>query len=232
MPKFTFECSIPNVARTCTLALHNIQSLKAHIQDLRAHKTLIQADCICLTETWLDEDIDNVPELPGFIFKHNPRANCYDNSEPLFAELRQQQRGGVGIYFLDNIDINVIIPERSNLECLYFEVPRVNLTAAVLYRPNSYTIGMFRQQLLQVICKLEKHPGRKVIMGDLNEDIFKSCTILKLMEEHGYTQQVQTATTEKGTLIDHVYIKGTEDVIVEVVQTYYSVHEAILISFL
>ena len=68
---------------------------------------------------------------------------------------------------------------------------------AVLYRPSTYKIDLFRQQLLTVICELEKHPGKKVIMGDFNKDVFVSSTILKLMEQHGYTQHVQAATTEK-----------------------------------
>ena len=74
--------------------------------------------------------------------------------------------------------------------------------------------------------------GRKLSWETLNEDVFVSSTILKLMEQHGYTQHVQATTTEKGMIIDHVYIKYTEDVIVEVVQTYYSFHEAILISLM
>ena len=192
----------------------------------------MKADCICPPETWLNVGTEELPELPGFRFNHNPRANCYDDTEPLFTELKQQQRGGVGMYYSDNIDINVLIPEQCNLECLYFAIPHVDLTGAVLYRPSTYKIDVFRQQLLKVICELEKHPGKRVIMGDFNEDVFVSSTILKLMEQHGYTQHVQAATTEKGTLIDHVYIKGTEDVIVEVVQTYYSFHEAILISLM
>lgn len=189
----------------------------------------MKADCICLTETWLNTGIDETPQLSGYIFSHNPRGNCYDDSEPIFAGLKQQERGGVGIYSSDKIDVQVLIPEKCNLECLYFEVPHANLIAAVLYRPSSYKIDVFRQQFLQVIFELENHPGRKLIMGDFNEDIFTSSTIAKLLDQHGYSQQVQTATTEKGTLIDHVYFKGAGDVVVKVVPTYFSFHEAILV---
>ena len=59
-----------------------------------------------------------------------------------------------------------------------------------------------------------------------------SSTIGKLLEQHGYSQHVHTATTEKGTLIDHVYCKDAGDVTVEVVPTYFSFHEAILVSLL
>lgn len=66
---------------------------------------------------------------------------------------------------------------------------------------------IFRQQLLNVITELERDSGTKVVKGDFNEDIFTSSTIANLMEQHGYSQCVQKATTEKGTLIDHVYVK-------------------------
>lgn len=71
-----------------------------------------------------------------------------------------------------------------------------------------------------------------MIIGDFNEDIVTSSTVLKLMEQHGYNQHVQNPTTEKGTLIDHVYTKDMEGISVNVVQTYYSFHQAILISLL
>ncbi|XP_062409039.1 uncharacterized protein LOC134100005 [Sardina pilchardus] len=204
LPEFNFGMSVSsNMNPVCTVALHNVQSLNAHIQDVQSHKALMNADCICLTETWLNVDTEEGPQLPGYVFKHNPRGNCYDDSEPAFAALKQQQRGGVGVYCSENIDAQVSIPERCNLECLYFEIPHANLTAAVLYRPSSYKIDMFREQLLQVIFELEKHPGRKLIMGDFNEDIFASSTILKLLERHGYTQHVQAATTEKVLLLEH-----------------------------
>ena len=233
MPQFAFEKSVfCNVNTTLRVAFHNVQSLRAHIQDMHAHTSLMQADCICLAETWLNKGTEETLQLPGYGFTHNPRACCYDDSNPLFAKLMQQQGGGVGLYYSNKIELNTFLPEKRNLEWLYFSVPRADLMAAVLYRPSSYTINTFRQQLLQVISELDKHTGKKIIVGDFNEDAFMSSTILKLMDRHGYTQHVQTATTENGTLLDHVYIKDTEDASVQVVQTYYSYHEAILISFM
>ncbi|KAI2646624.1 ATP-dependent DNA helicase PIF1 [Labeo rohita] len=151
------------------IALLNVQSLKAHFQDVLAHKVLMNADCICLTETWLNAD-EKAQELqiPEFVFKHNPRAKCYDNSTALFTELKHQRGGGVGMYCSDKIKCNIITPEHWNLECLYFIVPHVNLTAALLYRPTTYKSDMFRQQLLHVIEEIEKHPGQKIIISEIN----------------------------------------------------------------
>ncbi len=47
-----------------TIALHNVQSLRAHVQDIQVHGQLMNADCICLTETWLKvEDMCRYQDL-------------------------------------------------------------------------------------------------------------------------------------------------------------------------
>ncbi|XP_026114512.1 uncharacterized protein LOC113092934 isoform X2 [Carassius auratus] len=229
MPRLALEnYSFVKAPGMFTIALHNVQSLRAHVQDLQVHRQIMNADCICLTETWLK--VEDQVQIPGFVFKSNPRAKCYDNSTPLFTDLKQQRGGGVGLFCCESIHFNVRVPEPCNLECLYFAVPHLSLNAALLYRPNSYPLNLFRQNMLHVIDELEKQSGKKVIMGDFNEDILTSSTIGTLMELHGYSQHVQHPTTEKGTLIDHVYVKDAENVSVEIVQTYYSFHQAVLIS--
>ncbi len=52
------------------------------------------------------------------------------------------------------------------------------------------------------------------------------------MGKIGFHQHVTQETTEKGTLIDHVYVKTTRfDVECAVMPTYFSDHEGILCSF-
>nr|XP_055075157.1 uncharacterized protein LOC129454640 [Misgurnus anguillicaudatus] len=223
--------SFTNTPGIFRIALHNVQSLKAHIKDIQAHRPLLDTDCICLTETWLKaEEKEDSVQIPGFTFKHNPRPNCYDSSSPLFSNLKQQRGGGVGIYCCQNMVSNVIIPEPCNLECLYLIIPHVRLNVALLYRPNVYPIDLFRLNVLHVISDLEKLPGTKLIMGDFNEDILTSSTIRMLMAFHGYSQNVQQPTTEKGTLIDHVYVKDSQNISIEIISTYYSFHEAVLVT--
>ena len=52
-----------------------------------------------------------------------------------------------------------------------------------------------------------------------------------MMSMNGYKQHVDTATTENGTLIDHVYSKGMNALEAEVIPVYYSYHEAIKVLF-
>ena len=69
-------------------------------------------------------------------------------------------------------------------------------------------------------------------MGDFDEDVLhKNSQVKKSMDNHGYRQCVSVATTERGTLLDHVYVRNMNDVHVAVVPTYYSYHEAVIIHF-
>ncbi len=47
----------------------------------------------------------------------------------------------------------------------------------------------------------------------------------------GYKRCVEDATTENGTLIDHVYLRGLESVKTEVIPRYYSYHETVKTKF-
>ena len=70
------------------------------------------------------------------------------------------------------------------------------------------------------------------IMGDINENVFKSSTICNLLTGKGYSQHVKQPTTQRGTLIDHVYFKSLlYEIEAIVLPTYFSDHEAVLCSF-
>ena len=212
------------------VAYHNIQSLSAHFLDLEANKLLLNADCICLTETWLKPDSPLAPfSLEQFTFQHNPRFNCYRPTTLTTEALKLRDHGGVGIYWRSEKGINVTTPQLTNIECVIFDVPEINIIAAVLYRPNFYQIKDFRANLELLISEMNSRKGGKIIMGDFNENVFKSTTILQLFQKYGYKQIVTTATTDEGTLIDHVYVKGIS-VDIDVIPTYYSHHNALYIT--
>ena len=77
-------------------------------------------------------------------------------------------------------------------------------------------------------------------MGDFNEDLCEYATpsaetlrLLNFMSANGYSQLVNTATTDRGTLIDHVYCSHELDnvlAVIEVSDCYYSDHDIMLCS--
>ena len=75
-------------------------------------------------------------------------------------------------------------------------------------------------------------------MGDFNEDLCEyvipsaeTLRLLNFMSANGYSQIVNTPTTDRDTLIDHVYCSHELDnTVIEVSDCYYSDHDIMLCS--
>ena len=71
-----------------------------------------------------------------------------------------------------------------------------------------------------------------IVLGDVNISPASSSPLIQLMSSRGFTQLVQVPTTDSGSLIDYIYYNGTTDnTFVDVVDTYYSDHDATYLSF-
>ena len=71
-----------------------------------------------------------------------------------------------------------------------------------------------------------------IVMGDFNEDLLKRTSkVYDLMMEYNYHQHINSSTTEGGTLLDLVFVRGMDSVETEIIPIYYSYHEAIKILF-
>ncbi|XP_048256969.1 uncharacterized protein LOC125382713 [Haliotis rufescens] len=232
MPKFmTRNQRIYDGHPTCTLIMQNIEGLQSHIKDLQNDKRFLESDFICLTETWLsDSHPADEPKLDGFTLHHKPRSKCYESSEPILMQLKNQRHGGVGVYSSEVKTCEFTQLPVSNLEYLCMYVMEVQAHVVVIYRPSSYTVDIFRKHMLQLVQELDNRSGRSIIMGDFNENILSSSSIQTMMESNGFTQMVSEPTTEGGTLLDHVYVKGLENVSVQILPTYFGYHEAIEIK--
>ena len=69
-----------------------------------------------------------------------------------------------------------------------------------------------------------------IVMGDFNDPNMHG-TIYNVIHGRGFTQLVQQPTTDKGSVLDHVYYNmNSNGIIVEVCDTYYSDHDTVLVS--
>ncbi|XP_051272040.1 LOW QUALITY PROTEIN: uncharacterized protein LOC127372410 [Dicentrarchus labrax] len=213
--------------------LMNVQNLTPHVTDLALCTQHLQLNCIAVTETWLPAvySLETV-KMDGYAFHNHPRSLPYNSSNPLFKQIRDQQHGGVGMYSAENLAYSIIPVPNVHLECLVYHCLHYNILIAVIYRPPSYTITLFKENLETLLNWLNHQSTTIAVMGDFNDNILKSSTIYKFMTDKGFIQIVKQATTEKGTLIDHVYVKTSHyDVQSVVLPTYFSDHEGILCSF-
>ena len=77
----------------------------------------------------------------------------------------------------------------------------------------------------------DNHKGGVLI--SVVDDVFNrsDSRILNLMSTNGFKQLVSTPTTDRGTLIDHIYYnRSSDDIIIEVCDTYYSDHDTVYCS--
>ena len=72
-----------------------------------------------------------------------------------------------------------------------------------------------------------------IVLGYFNEDLVQNpdSRMLSLMSNNGYKQLVQSPTTDRGTLIDHVYYnRPPGSTVLQVHDTYYSDHDTVCLS--
>ena len=193
----------------------------------------LQLNCIAVTETWLPEAFSSESvKIQGYSFQNQPRSSSYSSSNHTLANIQEQQHGGVGMYSLDSLPYEVITVPHLILECLVYNYTTSRILIAVIYRPPSYPMSQFKDNLTKLIDWLDPMSTTVAVIGDFNDNIFKSSSISNFMAGKGYIQHVTQATTEKGTLIDHIYIKTTGyDIETVVSPTYFSDHEGITCSF-
>ena len=219
--------------QTLNVFYMNVQSLARHVADVARCTQHLQPNCIAVTETWhsADSSLDMV-QIDGYSFHSCPRSVSYSSSLPVLKELQGQQHGGVGMYCTDNVAYEIINVPHVNMECLVYSFVSYNIVLVIIYRPPSYPISLFKQHLGKLLDWVDPLSEDIAVIGDFNDDIFKSSSIAQFVISRGYVQLVTQATTENGTLIDHVYVKTVEyGVEAVIVPTYFSDHEAIVCRF-
>ncbi|XP_062599557.1 uncharacterized protein LOC134261102 [Saccostrea cucullata] len=232
MPKLleiTTNLAEPDCKR---IVLHNIQGLPANFKEMISDTRFQKANVICLTETWLQEPSSVQFSLQGFRFIHTLRKNSYDKSNELYSKIQNSNGGGVGTYIHDDEEARQIDIPVPNIEVVAF-VFQENISIFTVYRPSSLIKDFFISSLEQLTNFIKRECENCIILGDFNENaVDDTGPIQKFLNDHGFKQLVTFPTTEGRTIIDHVYVYGLEEYLIDVslLPTYYSYHEAIIVK--
>ena len=216
---------------TLTLVHHNTEGLPAHIGDIKRHHELCLADVLCLTETHLQGSfVADSLQLDGYnMFKRN-RHTSYTK----YPQMASKGGGGVAVYVRNHIQVRErqYLHNVTDLEfvALKVEAPFCAVIAAV-YRPPDYSLRPFLENLVSLLDALEVldcHPV--IVCGDFNENQLLGSTkpILELFQSKGYVQLITSATTDKNTLLDLIFISQPQRCLQSgVMRTYYSYHNPV-----
>ena len=109
------------------------------------------------------------------------------------------------------------------------------ILVVVVYRSPSVPYKVFVQDVEVLLKQLSKHIVT-IILGDFNDDQTdgKDTTLRQLMRQFDFKQLITEATTDHGSLIDHIYFN--RDMFYEyyvetkVRDTYYSDHDTVLFT--
>ncbi|XP_076838347.1 uncharacterized protein LOC143483367 [Brachyhypopomus gauderio] len=210
---------------------HNTEGLSAHIEDVKSHHEICLADILCFTESHLSgQFVPDSLRLANYQMHKRNRHVSYSTH----SHLANKNGGGVAIYVKHNIEASIMqyIQNVTDLEFLVLKVEApIQALISVIYRPPDYSINLFLPNLCSLLNSLEiiEH-GPVIICGDFNEDLLSASKkpIFELFQSRGYTQLITAATTEKNTLLDHVYISNRQHCASSgVLQTYYSYHNPV-----
>ncbi|XP_078340715.1 uncharacterized protein LOC111117892 [Crassostrea virginica] len=192
MQKYLLDGNVENIEKIGnhkSILLFNVQSLRAHFQEVISDNRLTRADMVCLTETWLrsNEHVQDL-EIPDFKFHHVTREQCYDNSSDVFKRLQKARGGGVGVYEKktnEGIFINAL--ECKNIEGMSIEIRADEIVVLVLYRPSVLPVDSFLETLQQMLYFYKKRFRNIIITGDMNEDTKTKGPIQSFCESIGLT---------------------------------------------
>ncbi|XP_062579086.1 uncharacterized protein LOC134241009 [Saccostrea cucullata] len=233
MPQLTLP-SFDTLDQGIIIFLHNIQSLNKHFVCLQKDVRFRNADIICITETWLRSG-QNVSafEMNGFHFYQAARGDLYDDSNAQTLQLRGSKGGGVAVYVKETEQENIVHSlDVKNIEGICVKCVSKELVVLTIYRPNSLDIAQFLIQFEKAIALYKSVFKFVVCLGDFNEDARYVGSIQNFMIQQGFRQIVDFNTTEGATILDHVYLSTSLQAKVEKVPTFYSYHDALMVTLL
>ena len=182
----------------------NINSLLAHIDDIRVFRSYSKIDVLAINETKLDSSVhDNEILLPGFEIARKDRI------------VNGRNGGGVCIYLRNNLNFNI----RSDLlddqlECITVEItkPRSKpFLVSTWYRPPSSPSNLYHE-FEKLIDKIDAEDLELYLLGDLNSDFlpanvnnFNAQALANIFDIYGLNQLITEPTRitpTSRTLID------------------------------
>ena len=188
---------------------------------MQADTELKSADVLCFCETWLSQTQPSPVIKFGHIVLRCDRTS-HSGGTMISMPFTMQPSNHTVSFMIDGIECLV---SRLHLNGKYLQL-------ALVYRSPNISVGVFISFITKLLQDLKQLDTTTIVLGDFNDDLLKYAhsRVETVMSSHGYTQLIRHATTDRGTLIDHVYFnKQCKDVhvCVQVRDVYYSDHDAV-----
>jgi hypothetical protein len=210
------QCQLLQSSQHLTISLLNIRSIRNKIHDITS------GSCLALAKHGYVQD--DLPEL----FDNNVILRC--------DQTGGNHCGGVMISLINTITVCSVRKITSNgIECLLCKLLLPNndqFNIVLLYRSPTASITSLVNILSQVLVNISIPT---FILGDFNIDYLQQSQsqLSDILNAHSFVQLVQNATTDQGSLLDHVYFNtNTDNLVTEVHDTYYSDHDTLYVTIM
>ena len=185
------------------LALLNVRSLNNKtflVNELIKENNL---DCICLTETWLNDDTAKATLIeacpPDYSFHQVSR--------------KSKRGGGVAAIFSSKLLFKITeLGEFTSIEYLAIELKTESVLFVIIYRPPKHS-PIFIQEFSELLSLCVTRYDKIVLNGDLNIHVNKKADqrtieLLNLLTSFDLTQHITDPTHQHGNTLDLLITTG------------------------
>ena len=193
------------------------------MDDIHCDNNINAVDIMCFGETWLSLSQPSPRIRDGHVVLRCDRVSGNSKGGVLMSVPSNMQPSHTSTYTSHGIE--------GLTTRLY--VHNTDIQIALLYRPPSVPTATFTTVINTLVTCMSLYNLPTIILGDFNEDLYGNTHshIFDIMTSSSYVQLVGSPTTDRGTLIDHVYFnRPSDDVVVQVHDTYYTDHNAVYCS--
>ena len=169
--------------------------------------------------------------FPEYTLYHTDRSEAFIKDLPVIFKAADMDRGGVAMLIKQTNLQRPIIFKTTHLEVVGAFVN--NVLVVTFYRSPTYHMELFMDNLIQLLTEIQNLSQLSIITGDFNINVLhcNENKLVKCLEGYGYTQIVNIPTTEGGTCLDLIFVRGLANMsIINILPTYYSYHDAVEVS--
>ena len=210
----------------------NVRSYLSKLDDIVGDESIAHADIMCFTESFLK------PHQHVNSLTLNGESSILYRYDRVTTSSQNLSNGGVMIACASSLQPHSIsIQHPPSLEIVSIMVSThrdLQMCVVVVYRRPQLPLRSLLSLLEDYLGDLPHQTMPTVIVGDFNENLLSSpssSVLLQFMASQGFTQLVQAPTTDSGSLLDHIYYnQASTRSVVEVIDIYYSDHDACFLS--
>ena len=211
----------------------NVRSYMPKQEDVKCDLAMNHVDIMCFTETFLKPH----QHVGGHLFLNMEDFEVF-RFDHVATSSQSLSNGGIMIACATSLlpeSMNISHPSLLEIKSITVTIHSdLRMCVVAVYRRPQLPLATFLTLLNDYLSRIPHQHMPTVVLGDFNEDVLSttsSSRLLRLMSSKGFSQLVKVPTTDSGSLLDHIYYNGiATGTVVDVVDIYYSDHDAIYVS--